>query len=48
LRLSNYCPILQILDFYGKGRMLDIQKQIDYWRNGAQEDFEFAEEILNK
>lgn len=27
--------------------MIDIQKQIDYWRNGSDEDFEVAWELVD-
>ena len=28
--------------------MIDIEKQIDYWRNGANEDWEVAQELVER
>ena len=28
--------------------MIDIQKQIDYWRNGAIEDWNVAEDLVSR
>ncbi len=28
--------------------MIDIQKQIDYWRNGAVEDYDVAKSLIDQ